>query len=82
MAMSNLTIVVDDEVLKRARIRALELGTSVNSLLREYLESFAGGAEERRQATRELVERSRRSTSRRGGRRWTRDQLHDRSILR
>jgi predicted HicB family RNase H-like nuclease len=35
----NLTITVDDEVLRRARIRALQQGTSVNVLLREFLES-------------------------------------------
>jgi plasmid stability protein len=80
--MSNLTIVVEDEVLKRARIRAMEQGTSVNALLREYLESFSGTASERRQASRDLVERSRAATSKRGGRRWTREELHDRSSLR
>jgi plasmid stability protein len=34
--MTNLTITVDDEVLKRARIKALEQGTSVNAVLREF----------------------------------------------
>ncbi|MFC2144525.1 hypothetical protein ACFLQM_02430, partial [Acidobacteriota bacterium] len=38
----NLTITVDDEVLRRARIRALSQGTSVNAVLREFLESYAG----------------------------------------
>jgi plasmid stability protein len=42
----NLTIAVDDEVLRRARIRALEQGTSVNAVLREFLESYAGAATE------------------------------------
>jgi plasmid stability protein len=36
--MSNLTITIDEETLRRARIRALEQGTSVNALLRDYLE--------------------------------------------
>lgn len=40
--MSNLTISVDDQVLKRARIRALEQGSSVNAVLRELLEAYAG----------------------------------------
>jgi predicted nucleic acid-binding protein len=40
--MANLTITVDEELLRRARIRALEQGTSVNALLREYLSAFAG----------------------------------------
>ena len=35
--MTNLTITVDDEVLRRARIRALEEGSSVNAVLRDYL---------------------------------------------
>ena len=44
----NLTITVDDDVLRRARIRALEQGTSVNAVLREFLESYAGADGERR----------------------------------
>ena len=38
----NLTITVDDQVLKRARLRALQEGTSVNAVLRECLEAYAG----------------------------------------
>lgn len=54
--MSNLTIVVDDEMLKRARIRALEEGTSVNAVLREFLERYSGIRRERREAGRKLLE--------------------------
>jgi len=75
--MSNLTITVDEEVLKRARIRALDQGTSVNALLRDYLTAFAGG-EARAQATTELLASSRRARSGRGKARWTRDDLHER----
>ena len=32
----NLTITVEDEILKRARMRALEENTSVNAVLRKY----------------------------------------------
>jgi len=42
--MANLAITIDDALLKRARMRALEQGTSVNALLREYLEAYAGSA--------------------------------------
>jgi predicted HicB family RNase H-like nuclease len=31
--MANLTITIDDEILRRARLRALEQETSVNSLV-------------------------------------------------
>ncbi len=39
--MRNLTVTIDDEVLKRARLRATEQGTSVNAVVRAYLEQYA-----------------------------------------
>lgn len=38
----NVTVSVDDEVVVRARRRAEALGTSVDQLVREYLEQLAG----------------------------------------
>ena len=76
--MANLTIVVEDEVLKRARLRAIEQGTSVNALLRDYLDAYSGASATQREAVRDLVTRSRKATSGRGGNRWTRDDLHER----
>lgn len=38
----NITLSVDDEVVQRARERAAAMGTSVNQLVREYLEQLAG----------------------------------------
>ena len=38
----NITLSVDDEVLRAARERADALGTSVNQLVRSYLEQLAG----------------------------------------
>jgi len=74
----NLTITVDEEVLRRARIRALEQGTSVNAVLREFLASYAGGTVES-QARARLADLARGSTasSGRGGRRWTRSEIYD-----
>jgi len=40
--MSNLTISTDREVLKNARLRAIREGTSVNAVLRDFMESYAG----------------------------------------
>ena len=79
----NLTIVVDDEVLRRARIRALEQGTSVNAVLRQFLESYAGSATEA-EARGRLAALARRSeaSSGTGGRRWTRDELYEQRTAR
>ena len=76
--MANVTLAVDDQLLRRARIRALEQGTSVNALLREYLETYTGAGRARRQAVSELLAMSAEADSRRGSRRWTRDELHER----
>lgn len=76
--MANLTITVEDDLLRRARIRAAELGTSVNAVLREYMAIWVRADEERAAAVDALIRRSRRARSGRGGRRWSRDELHER----
>jgi plasmid stability protein len=76
--MGNLTITVDDESLKKARIRALQEGTSVNALLREFLDTYSGVSREQRKAASRVAALSRASKSRRGGLKWTRDELHER----
>lgn len=78
--MANLTLTIDDELLRRARIRALELGTSVNAVVREQLEAFAGG-EIATEAMRRFADiaASASSGSGSGGRQWTRDDVHERS---
>ncbi len=76
--MANLTIAIDDEVLKRARLRATEQGTSVNAVIRDYLEQYAGSRSAQEQALEKLLSLSSAAQSRRGRRMWTRDDLHER----
>lgn len=40
--MANLTLTIDETLLKQARIRALEEGTSVNAVVREFLRRYVG----------------------------------------
>jgi plasmid stability protein len=76
--MANLTITVDDQVLKKARLRALEQGTSVNALLREYLDRYAGAAPAHAEAVEGLIQLAKTVRAGRGRRTWTRDELHER----
>ena len=76
--MGNLTITVDEESLKKARIRALQEGTSVNALLRDFLDSYAGVRREQQEAADRIIALSRSSKSRRGGWKWAREDLHKR----
>jgi hypothetical protein len=76
--MPNLTITVDEKVLKKARIKALEEGTSVNALLRSFLERYVRDVEVRKKAIDDILALSRSSRAASGGKRWTRDELHER----
>ena len=44
--MKNITVTVDDETYRRARIRAAELETSVSALVKRYLVDLAGSETE------------------------------------
>jgi len=77
--MSNLTITVEDGVLKKARVRALEEGTSINAVLRDFMEAYAGLRNEQASALHDLLALSAQVQSRRGDRRWTREELHERA---
>jgi hypothetical protein len=79
--MANLTLSVDEEVLKRARIRALEENTPVNAVLGRFLKEYARLDEIRRShlsALDRLLKIANESPIDRGGRRWSRDELYDR----
>jgi len=81
-AVGNLTVAIDDELLQRARQRAVANGTSVNALVREYLTAYAGDDE--MEQRREFVELARRlgRDLKYSERTWTRDDLYDRDALR
>lgn len=75
--MANLTITVDDDLLKRARVRAAEQETSVNAVLREELTRFAGG-DTGKSAAAALVKFAQENAGGSGpnGRTWTREDLY------
>ena len=78
--MANLTLKIEDDVLRKARIRALEDGTSVNAVVRTYLESYAVPRSQRLRAMRRILALAERSKtgSGEGGRTWKREDLYER----
>jgi plasmid stability protein len=77
--MANLTISVDEETLKRARIRAIERGESVNAYLAEALRRYAGSTADRHaEVMARLTEIADANPAgyEGTGRTWTRDELH------
>lgn len=77
--MAKLTLDIDDDVLRKARSRALEEGTSVNAVVRDFLARFADDDRVDRglPAFLELARESA-ASSETSGRQWTRDSLYDR----
>ncbi|HKW18544.1 MAG TPA: DUF6364 family protein [Terriglobales bacterium] len=73
----NLTLSVDDEILKKARRRADAMGKSVNQLVREYLGQLAGDPDIEALAA-EFRELSRHPTGNSRGWKFNREEIHER----
>lgn len=80
--MKNVTVSIDDELHRRARIRAAERGTSLSAVVRSFLTEFAGGESdfERRKRLQQTTLASIRAF--RAGDRMNREDVHDRDALR
>ncbi len=76
--MANLTIAVDGETLRKARLRAMREGSTVNKLLREFLESYVDTRNEQISAVQNIIAVAKKTKSGHVGKRWTRDELYDR----
>lgn len=76
--MRNITVSVDDETYRRARIRAAELDTSVSALVREHLIRLAAGETEFERLAREEVELRERIIGFAASDRLPRDEVHRR----
>ena len=77
MAKTNLTLQLDEDVIRRARVLAAKRGTSVSALVAREL---AGLVEQdaRYEEARNRAEELMRAAAPRGGRSWRRGELHDR----
>ena len=75
--MANLTLSIDDDLLQRAREAALRERTSVNALVREYLERYVDARQRRFESLDVLDALAARSTSQSASA-WTRDEVNTR----
>ncbi len=77
--MKNITVSLDSDVYRRARIKAAELDTSVSALVKKYLIELAGQEtdfERRRRLQTETLATIKTFSA---GNRLTRDEVHQRS---
>ena len=74
----NLTLTLDDELLRAARKVAIDRNTSVNQLVREYLAGLVREADQRQSALARIDQIFRTTHVEIGRRTWKRDDLHER----
>lgn len=74
-AEMNITLSIDDQLVTRARKKAEALGKSLNQLIRDYLQTVAGGDDAERS-----IEEFRRLSGKGHSRGWrfNRDEIHSR----
>ncbi len=76
--MKNITLSVDEQVLSAARRYASEQGSSVNSLVQEFLSSISRHQNQASEARKQVCEMSHESKARIGSASWSRDEIHER----
>ena len=77
-SMKNLTLRVDDSILVKARQIASEHSTSVNALVRDYLDELVKTQGRQVSARKNLTRLCRLSKAEAGSKNWTREDLYDR----
>lgn len=77
--MANLTLKVPDEDLKNARIRALKEGTSVNEVVRKWIQEYGRSEERIRAAMDRILEASAKFKGKSKGGRWSREETYIRN---
>jgi len=76
--MKNVTLAIDESLLREARRIAADRSTTLNAMIREFLEELAERESKATRARERIVDLCRNSRAEVGPRTWTRDDLHDR----
>jgi hypothetical protein len=76
MARRNLTLQLDEDVIRQAKVLAARRGTSVSALVAQELERLVDQEDRYEQARRRALELMAESVPR-GGRTWRRDDLYE-----
>lgn len=77
--LMNVTLSIDDDVIREARRRAEAMGTSVNQLVRDYLDQFVGKRDPAAAAA-ELERLWAQGTGDSHGWKFNREEIHDRNF--
>jgi metal-responsive CopG/Arc/MetJ family transcriptional regulator len=76
--MKNVTIALDESLLREVRRIAADRSTTLNAMIRGFLEELAQRESRAVKARRRIVELCRETRAEVGSRTWPRDELHER----
>ena len=77
--MPNITLRVDDEIIKKVRKIAIEKNTTLTAMVRDYLSSVAiRDTQEKNEAIKKLRKSFKTISRDMGRRKWTREALYER----
>jgi uncharacterized protein YdaU (DUF1376 family) len=78
--VKNITVSLDDDIYRRARMIAAERDTSVSALVKDFLVALGSGESQTERLKREERALRERITSFRASDTLSRDELHDRRL--
>ena len=77
--MPNITLSVDDEIIRKVRKIAIEKNTTLTAMVRDYLTSVAmRDVQEKNEAIKKLAKSFKTMSRDMGRRNWTRETLYER----
>ncbi len=76
--MTNITLSIDDEIIKKVKKIAIDKNSTMTAMIREYLQSIANRESPERERKIALLEKSFKNLERDMEKRaWSRDDLYD-----
>jgi len=76
--MTNVTLSIDEEDLRQARVLALQQGSSLNAVIRQFVKNYVGHTQRYQEVTERIIQQAEDSQYSSEGKKWTRDELHER----
>jgi hypothetical protein len=76
--MTNVTLSIDEEDLKQARVLALQQGSSLNAVIRHFVKSYIDDSKRYQQVTERIMQQAEDSQYYSEGKKWTREELYER----
>lgn len=76
--MKNITLAIEEQVLEQVRLEAVERRTTVNGLVRDFLNSISAKRRAKDDAREALLRLARETDGDMGTQKWDREALYDR----